>query len=93
MYFDWDEEHDGQHADGMIAEEVGKVLPEIVGYEENGVDAIGMDHSKLTPLLIEATNALRAEKNAQIKKLEEDNQLLRARFDQLERMLVLIANK
>jgi len=93
VYFDWDEEHDGQHADGMIAEEVGKVLPEIVGYEENGVDAIGMDHSKLTPLLIEATNALRAEKNAQIKKLEEDNQLLRARFDQLERMLVLIANK
>lgn len=54
VYFDWDEEHGSQHDVGCIAEEVGKVLPEIVVYEENGVDANGMDYSKLTPLLIEA---------------------------------------
>ncbi len=30
------------------------MLPEIVVYEENGIDADGMDYSKLTPLLIEA---------------------------------------
>jgi len=42
----------------MIAEEVGEVLPEIVHYEENGVDAMGMDYSKLTPLLVEAVKAL-----------------------------------
>jgi len=93
VYYDWDEEHGGQHAIGMIAEEVGKVLPEIVGYEENGVDAIGMDYSMLTPLLVEATNALRAEKDAQIKKLEVENQLLKARLDRLERMMVLIADQ
>ena len=46
---------------GMIAEEVGKVLPEIVSYEENGIDATGMDYSKMTPLLVEAVNTLRAE--------------------------------
>lgn len=33
VYFDWDEEHGGHHDVGMIAEEVGKVLPEIVVYE------------------------------------------------------------
>jgi Chaperone of endosialidase len=93
VYFDWDEEHGGQHAVGMIAEEVGKVLPEIVGYEENGIDAVGMDYSKLTPLLVEAANALREEKDAQIKKLEVENQLLRARLDRLERMMVLIVDK
>ncbi len=73
VYYDWDEEHGGHHDVGMIAEEVGAVLPEIVSYEENGVDAIGMDYSKLTPLLVEAVNALRAE-----------NEALRARLEALE---------
>ena len=59
VYYDWDTEHGGAHDVGMIAEEVGAVLPEIVQYEENGVDAIGMDYSKMTPLLVEAVNALR----------------------------------
>ena len=58
VYFDWDEEHGGQHDVGCIAEEVGKVLPEIVVYEENGIDADGMDYSKLTPLLVEAVKEL-----------------------------------
>ena len=74
VYYDWDEAHGGkQHDIGMIAEEVGQVIPEIVGYEANGVDAIGMDYSKLTPLLVEAVKALRAE-----------NQELRTRIEQLE---------
>lgn len=54
VYFDWDAEHGGRHDVGMIAEEVGKVLPEIVSYEENNIDAEGMDYSKITPLLVEA---------------------------------------
>jgi hypothetical protein len=43
VYFDWDESHGGGHDVGMIVEEVRKVLPEIVVYEENGIDANGMD--------------------------------------------------
>jgi Chaperone of endosialidase len=70
VYFDWDEAHGGEHDVGMIAEEVGEVLPEIVNYEANGVDANGMDYSKLTPLLVQALNALRAEKDAEIEALE-----------------------
>jgi hypothetical protein len=61
VYFNWDAEHGGGHDVGMIAEEVGEVLPEIVGYEENGIDATGMDYSKLTPLLVEAVKALKKE--------------------------------
>lgn len=74
VYFDWDEEHGGGHDVGCIAEEVGKVLPEIVVYEENGIDADGMDYSKLTPLLIEAIKAqqeLLKSQNDRIKKLEK----------------------
>lgn len=73
VYFDWDEEHGGGHDVGMIAEEVGKVLPEIVVYEENGIDADGMDYSKLTPLLIEVAKAqqeLIVELTERIKALE-----------------------
>jgi len=58
VYYNWDEEHGGNHDLGMIAEEVGEVLPEIVDYEKNGIDAIGMDYSKLTPLLVEAIKEL-----------------------------------
>jgi hypothetical protein len=45
----------GQHELGVIAEEVGAVVPEIVSWEENGKDALGVDYSRLTDLLIEAT--------------------------------------
>ena len=62
VYFDWDTEHGGHHDVGMIAEEVGAVMPEIVQYEENGVDAIGMDYSKMTPLLVAAVNSRRLSK-------------------------------
>ncbi len=66
VYFDWDEEHGGQHDIGMIAEEVGAVIPEVVQYEENGQDAIGMDYSKLVSLLVAAVNELKTEKDAEI---------------------------
>ncbi|MCI0692015.1 tail fiber domain-containing protein [candidate division KSB1 bacterium] len=50
--YDW--RADGKHDIGLIAEEVGEVIPEIVAYEENGEDAKGLDYSRLVALLIEA---------------------------------------
>ncbi len=44
----------GKHEIGVIAEEVGQVVPEVVSYEENGKDAQGVDYSRLTAVLIEA---------------------------------------
>jgi hypothetical protein len=51
----YDLKDSGKHEVGVIAEEVGAVVPEVVSYEENGKDARGVDYSRLTALLIEAT--------------------------------------
>ncbi len=51
----------GRHEIGVIAEEVGKVVPEVVQYEANGVDARSVDYTRLTALLIEATKQQQAE--------------------------------
>ena len=51
----------GRHEIGVIAEEVGKVVPEVVTYEKNGVDAQSVDYNRLTALLIEATKQQQVE--------------------------------
>jgi hypothetical protein len=51
----------GKHEIGVIAEEVGEVVPEIVTYEANGKDARAVDYNRLTALLIEATKQQQAE--------------------------------
>jgi hypothetical protein len=40
---------------GVIAEEVGAVVPEVVTWEKDGKDAQSVDYGRLTALLIEAT--------------------------------------
>ncbi len=50
----YDLKESGKHEIGVIAEEVGQVVPEVVSYEENGRDARGVDYTRLTALLIEA---------------------------------------
>ncbi len=83
VYYNWDAEHGGSHDLGMIAEEVGEVLPEIVQYEENGIDAEGLDYSKLTPLLVEAVKALKKEND----ELQEQNNRLESRLSALENVM------
>ena len=73
----------------MIAEEVGKVLPEIVVYEENGIDASGMDYSKITPLLIEAVKALKAEND----RLKSENEQIKSKIEIIESLLYLKIEK
>ena len=82
VFFDWDKNHGGKHDVGMIAEEVGKVLPEIVDYEQNGIDAIGLDYSKITPLLVEAIKAQQAE----ILILKGENNRLKADLNHVKTM-------
>jgi len=48
----------------MIAEEVGKVVPEVVSYEANGKDARGIDYARLTALLVEAVKQQQAQNPA-----------------------------
>jgi len=49
--FDW--KTDGAKDIGLIAEEVGEVIPEVVAYEDNGEDAISVDYARLVAVLIE----------------------------------------
>ena len=51
----------GHHDVGMIAEEVGKVVPEVVSYEPDGKDARGIDYARLTALLVEAVKQQQTE--------------------------------
>lgn len=50
--YDW--KTNGKHDIGLIAEEVGEVVPEVVEYEENGRDARSVDYARLVAVLIEA---------------------------------------
>jgi len=50
----------GKHEVGVIAEEVGAVVPEVVTWDQNGIDARSVDYSRLTALLIEATKEQQA---------------------------------
>ncbi len=64
--------HNSDNSDdiGLIAEEVGKVLPQIVQYEDNGVDARSVDYARLVALLIEGMK----EQQQQIDKLTKQMQ-------------------
>ena len=57
----YDLKANGQHEIGVIAEEVGAVVPELVQWASNGVDANGVDYSRLTALLIEAVKTQQKE--------------------------------
>ncbi len=46
---------------GLVAEEVGAVLPEIVRFEDNGVDARSIDYARVVSVLIEAVKAQQAQ--------------------------------
>lgn len=84
--FDWRE--DGKHDIGLIAEEVGEVVPEVVAYEENGSDAKSVDYARLVPLLVESIkeqqevirgqNAALTELNARMAKFEAALRMLQA---------------
>ena len=51
----YDLKANGKHEVGVIAEEVGAVVPEVVTWEKNGTEAESVDYGRLTALLIEAT--------------------------------------
>lgn len=50
----YDVKETGKHNLGLIAEDVGEVIPEVVNYEENGMDAKSIDYPRLVAVLIEA---------------------------------------
>ena len=83
----YDLKNSGKHEIGVIAEEVGQVVPEVVSYEGNGKDARGVDYSRLTALLIEAVKQQQLEISAQRRQLQTraaEETALESRLEQLE---------
>ena len=66
VYFDW--KANGKHDIGMIAEDVGEIIPEVVAYEKNHIDAKSLDYARLVALLVEAIK----EQQAQIEALQAE---------------------
>ncbi len=66
--FTWKES--GHQDFGFIAEEVGKVLPQLVSYEADGKSAIGMDYAKITSLLVECVKTQQVQIETQDKRIK-----------------------
>jgi len=77
--FDWKE--NGKPDIGLIAEEVGEVIPEVVAYEENGEDAKAVDYARLVAVLIEAMK----EQQKEIEQQKTTIQTLQNRVTTLEK--------
>ncbi|MGO9273844.1 MAG: tail fiber domain-containing protein [Terriglobia bacterium] len=67
----------GKHDIGMIAEEVGRVVPEVVSYEDNGKDARGIDYARLTALLVEAVKQQQSEIQQQQRQVQQQEKQIR----------------
>lgn len=85
--YDW--KADGKHDIGLIAEEVGEVVPEVVAYEENGIDARSVDYARLVALLIEAVK----EQQKEIEELKGAVKALSAGTQRQESKAVKAANQ
>lgn len=86
--FDWDGLNDGRHDVGFIAEEVAKVLPELVRTDENG-NAMGVAYHRLTAVTVEAIKA----QQDQIEQLESERDELHARLARIEAAMAELSNR
>jgi len=90
--FDW--QVSGKHDIGLIAEEVGEVIPEVVAYEENGQDAKSVDYAHLVALLIEAVKEQQKiidVQNSEITEMKAENKEMKARMAGFESTLQKLA--
>lgn len=71
---------------GLLAQDVEKVLPEVVGTDEHGYKSVA--YQNIIPVLVEAVKALKADndaKAAQIARLKAHDAAFEARLQRLER--------
>ena len=72
-----------KHSLGFIAEEVQAVLPEVVQFAPNSTDALGLDYSRITPVVVEAVKEQQAEIKRQQRLIEQQQQ----QIDELRRLV------
>jgi hypothetical protein len=72
-------------ASGLIAQDVEKVLPELVATELDGYKAV--DYGKLPLLTIQAVKELKSRNDAAVQELKSENDALKSRVAELERLV------
>jgi hypothetical protein len=75
----YDRKADGKHEIGMVAEDVDRVVPEVVSRNPKTKEVQGVDYSRLAALLIEAVKSQQAALQSQ----QAEIQKLKARIEQL----------
>ncbi len=86
VMFNW---KDGGERDmGLIAEEVGEVIPEIVNFEEDQQNARSVTYDRLVALLIEAVKEQQQEIDGLKQQLQEQQDLSQ-RLDDLEALVAM----
>jgi hypothetical protein len=89
VYFQWRrsaKQADGRQV-GVIAQNIQRVLPEIVSTSAMAKDYLSVDYTKLVPVLIEATK----EQQSTIQRLQEESEKLHERIAILERTVKQLA--
>jgi hypothetical protein len=92
-YYFWKNDADKSRQIGVIAQEVEKVLPEIVKQDTKGIKSV--DYAKLTAVLIEAVKEQQTEikyLTNQNKELTEKNCSFEARLEDIEKYIKAAAN-
>ena len=92
--FNWTSEAGGKADLGFVAEDVAKVLPELVTWEEEGVKASGLKYGHLTAVTVEAIKELRDQiqaKDDRIADLVKENESIRARLARIEALMTTLA--
>jgi hypothetical protein len=76
VYYDWKPEQGGKHDIGFVAEDVGKVVPELVSWEADGKNASGMDYARVNALLVEAIKQQQKQIEDQQRQIDELRELV-----------------
>jgi len=76
----------GKHEIGVIAEEVGEVVPEVVSWSQDGKQAEGVDYGRLTALLIEATKEQQVLLDKQQEQIRAQQEQIRAQQAQIAQL-------
>ena len=88
--FTWNEEKGGARDIGFIAEEVAKVVPELVAWEEDGKNARGVNYAQLVAVTVEGIKEQQTRierQQAAINSLKDENAALQDRLERLEKLV------
>ncbi|MCP4653303.1 MAG: hypothetical protein GY858_07990 [Candidatus Omnitrophica bacterium] len=89
--FEWKSLDDGVGKNiGFIAQDVKKIIPEVVDFPNDEVSYYGLDYGMLTPILAEAIQELKVEKDKEIGRLETENEELRRSIASIEKRLKML---